>query len=371
MSCEAEHKDGADAPMPADDPAPVRPPVWRGDGVGARALRFALTVMAPVVVGLSIGVDLWLVYAMVTCILAFTLDTGGTPRQRLWKIAGAGLVVLAGSGLGTLAADTPAAIILGFAGVGMVYALFESIDDAAAAASRFLCLTFAVGALYAPLTAFDAGVVAGFALYAFLVSLAFDALAGAQRLSTTPAPREIYARLRATERQRLFFAAAVAITIPLAYLTSAGLGVRHPYWALIAVVIVLRGDQMSSRAQIGHMLFGTALGITAALLCGLATSALHAAWPALPPRSLLLIAMTVAALLRWPLQGLSGTLGTAALTAFILLFLETITGSVAGTAAAMGERLADAMIGCSFAVLALVLETLMRRAAARLFPPER
>ncbi|GAB4069689.1 FUSC family protein [Ancylobacter sonchi] len=345
------------------------PSHWHGDGLGARSMRFALTVMAPISVALTFGVDVWLVYAMITGILAFTLDTGGPALPRLGWMGAAGVIVVAGTGLGTLAAGQPVAIMAGFALAGVSYALVESLDDTLAAGARFLCLTFAVGALYTPLEARDVGVVAGFVGYAWLVSLFWDALGGGLRASTAPALREIYARLRATERQRWMFALAVAITIPLAYLASHALGLRHPYWALIAVVIVLRADALSSRRLIGQMLLGTALGIVAALLYGLGATELRRRGLDLPQHSLLLVGMAMAALLRWPFQQLSGMLGTAALTAFIMLFLEVIAGTVGGAATAMAERLIDVAIGCGFALLALGIDRLGQRGLARLRPP--
>ncbi|GLK85292.1 FUSC family protein [Ancylobacter defluvii] len=338
------------------------------DGLAARSIRFALTVMAPIAVALTVGVDVWLIYAMIAGILAFTLDTGGPALPRLAWMGSAGVIVLVGTGLGTLAAGQPVVIMAGFGIAGVLYALVESLDDTAAAGARFLCLTFAVGALYAPLESRDVGVVAGFIGYAWLVSLFWDGVGGGLRASTAPSLREVYARLQASERDRWMFALAVAITIPLAYLASQVLGLRHPYWALLAVVIVLRADALSSRRLIGQMLLGTALGIAAAVLYGAGATALRQRGLDVPPHSLLLVGMAVAALLRWPFQQLSGVLGTAALTAFIMLFLEVIAGTVGAAAPAMAERLVDVAIGCGFALLALGLDRLGQRGLSSLRP---
>ncbi|WP_454683601.1 FUSC family protein [Ancylobacter moscoviensis] len=346
---------------PAQPPSPPSPPMvprWHGDGLPARSIRFALTVMAPITAGMLVGVDIWLIYAMVTCILAFTLDTGGPALHRLGWMAGAGLVVLAGTGIGTLAAGHTPLIVIAFALVGGFYALVESIHPSAAAAARFMCLTLAVGALYAPLQPGDVPVVAAFVLYAWAVSMAWDAVTGTWRPSTAPAPAMVYARIRATHRERWVFATAVAIAVPLAFLTSLALGLHRPYWALIAIVLVLRADALSSRRMMEQTLGGTLLGVVAALAFGYA----------LPFHAALLVGMALAALIRWPAQQLHGALGMAALTAFIILLLELVAGSVGGASHDILERLVDVMVGCVFAVVALLLDRLGQALLRRLYP---
>lgn len=342
-------------PVPESETARAR---WHGDGLVARSIRFALTVMAPISAGLVVGVDFWMIYAMVTSILAFTLDTGGPALHRLGWMGAAGLVVIAGTGIGTLVAGDMPLIVVAFALVGVLYALVESIHPSAAAAARFMCLTLAVGALYAPLKGVDVAVVGAFVLYAWAVSLAWDFITGLPRPSTAPLLPTVFARIRATERERWVFAAAVAIAVPLAFLTSLTLGLHRPYWALIAIVLVLRADALSSRQLMVQTLAGTLLGVAAALVYGYA----------LPFHAALLFGMAVAALIRWPAQQLHGALGTAALTAFIMLLLELVAGSVGGAAHDIVERLIDVVVGCAFAMVALVLDRFGQSVLRRVLP---
>ncbi|QIB34378.1 FUSC family protein [Ancylobacter pratisalsi] len=329
-------------------PSPAELPFWHGDGLAARSIRFALTVMAPIAGGLLVGVDTWLIYAIVTSILAFALDTGGSPPHRFTLMAVAGLVVIVGTGVGTLAAGHVGLMLVAVAGAGALYALVESLDPSAAVAARFLCLTLAIGALFAPLDAREAGVVVAYAIYAWGVSIAWDLVTGTRRPSTAPSLAMVVSRLRATERERWVFAAAVAIAVPLALLTSLSLGLHRPYWTLIVVVIVLRADALSSRREMGQMLLGTMLGIGVALVYGYA----------LPFHSALLAGMALAALIRWPAQQLNGALGAAALTAFIMLLLEFIAGGVTGASHDIFERFVDVAVGCGFAGVALALDRL-------------
>lgn len=326
-----------------------------GDRIIARSVRFAFTVMGPVVAGLLVGIAPWLVYALVTSILAFGLDPGGRAGHRFGWFAGAALLVIVGAGLGTLLAGHPVLIMLSFALAGVIYALVESLSDRAAMGARFLCFSLAIGGLYLQLNALEVAVVGLAALYGWLVSLAWDAAVGGRRDSTAPDLGEIARKLRATQRERWIFAGAVAIAVPLAYLTSASAGLHRPYWTMIAIVIVLRADVLSSGRLIVEMLAGTVLGIACALGYGLIVGQL------LPGYWGLLTGMLIAALLRWPAQEMHGALGMAVLTAFIMLLLELVAGSVGSAEADMQARLVDVAVGCGFAMVALGLDRIGRR----------
>lgn len=344
------------APVPPSASSPARvPPHWHGDGLTGRSIRFTLTLMAPVALGVVVGIDFWLIYAVLTSILGFTLDPGGPPLPRLAWIAGAGAVVLLGTGMGTLAAGHVGLVVLAYAGVGVLYALVESLHPSAAAAVRFMCLTLAVGALYAPLQGPDVAAVAGCVVYAWAVSLAWDAAVGERRSSSAPALAPILARIRASERERWIFAGAVGIAVPLAFLTSLALGLHRPYWALVVIVLVLRVDSLASYTLMAEMMVGTLIGIAAALAYG----------ALLPSQPALLVGMALAALLRWPANSYNGTLGMAALTAFIILLVELVAGGVIGAAHDIAERLVDVAVGCGFALLALLLDRIGQRAFAR------
>ncbi|WAC27801.1 FUSC family protein [Ancylobacter sp. SL191] len=341
------------APSPAAPPAPP-PGRWHGDGLIARSVRFTLTVMAPVGLGLIIGNDVWLIYALVICILATALDTGGTARQRLAAMAVGGVVVLLGTGLGTLVAGHMVLTMLAFALVGVVYALVESLHQSVAISARFACLTLAIGALYAPLQSVDAVAVGVFIIYAWVVSITWDLVVGVWRPCTAPSLWRLLLRLRATKRERWVFAGAVAITIPAAFFTSTALGLHRPYWALLAVVLVLREDSLASRELMGQTMLGTVLGVALSLGIG---------W-LFPSTGAVLAAMMVAALVRWPAQQYHGALGNAALTVFIMLLLEFINGGVAGAAHDMIARLIDMAVGCAFALIALMIDRLAQRVFA-------
>jgi hypothetical protein len=324
---------------------------WHGDGLVGRSVRFTILLMAPLFAALLFGEGLWIAYALLTCILSFLLDTGGPARQRLGAIAVAGAVVLAGGALGTLASSNTVLITLALAFTGMLYALVESAHPSAAFAARFMCLTTAIGAVYVPLQVVDILAVAGAVLYAWLVSIAWDAATGIWRPSTAPKLKELLAHLRATKRERWVFAVVVAATVSAAFLTSWALGFERSQWALLAIVAVMRSDAQLSRRLIIDLMLGTVIGVAIALAYG----ALFTSPPAL------MIGMAVAALVRWPAQQVHTALGLAAMAAFIILLLQLAAVETSGTSHAPFERIVDIALGCGFAVLALGLNGMAQR----------
>lgn len=335
--------------------APVLPR-WHGDALPSRSIRFTLLLMAPLAAGLVVRPAAWAAYALLTSILAFMLDTGGPALGRFASIATAGIVVLAGAALGTLVAGNLPLTALTLALAGIVYALAEGIHTSAAFAGRFLCLTASIGALYAPIHAEYVPLVAGFVLFAWLVSVAWDAATGLWRPSTAPKPRDILARLRDTRSERWIFAAVVAVTVAAAFLAARMLGLAYPNWAVLAVVIVLRADSTLSRQMLSNLMLGTLLGV-----------AVGYAWEALVVSPLgLLAGMAAASLLRWPLQKFHAALGLSAMAAFVVLLMQLVlveTG--AGVSHAAVDRLADIALGCGFSILALWLNQGLQRTFAR------
>jgi uncharacterized membrane protein YccC len=123
-------------------------------------------------------------------------------------------------------------------------------------------------------------------------------------------------------------------------------GQQKPYWAMLALVLVLRVDFHSSRQLMVERFVGTVLGVTIA--------ALYAAF--LPQHVALMIGLVLAALARWPAQQRHGALGVGAITAFVMLMIELISSSKGQALGLFEARVIDTAIGCGVALLALLLE---------------
>lgn len=346
---------------PATALPPPRLPFWHGDAVLSRSLRFTAVLTAPILAALAIGAQGWLAYAVLAGILAFMLDTGGSAPRRLLPALVAGLMILAGGALGTAVRGDPGAMVLALAAAAFLYGLTESLDPVAAIASRFLCLALAIAGQYAPLEQLDPAVIAAMVLYAWLVSVLWDAATGLWRPSTAPGLHTLAARLRATRAERLAFAAITATAAAAAFTTGRALGLEHQNWTVLAIVVVLRADTAASRDMLGSLFLGTLIGVAAALAYVLTFRSAEA----------LMAGMVLAALVRWPLQQMRGSLGLAAMAAFVILLMQLVALKTGTPSYAPLDRLVDITLGCAFAALGLGLNRLAASYLGRSAPGPR
>jgi hypothetical protein len=339
----------------ADDAAPGAPrsPVT-ADSLTARSIRFAVTVTAPIALNLVLGPQRWLVYALIASIAAYSMDHGGRPMMRLLWIGSVGVAILLGAALGSSVYDNRALTILAFAFGGVVYALSESGHQATITLSRFFCFGLAIGALYAKLQALDILVVLAFVGFAWLVSVGWDLAAGSMRSASLPGLADILAAMHARLIDRWTFAIAVACAVPITFLVSAAFGQQKPYWAMLALVLVLRADFNSSRKLMVERFVGTVLGV--------AIAAVYAAL--LPYHHALMIGLVLAALARWPAQQRHGALGVGAITAFVMLMIELVASSRGAAVMLFEARIANTAIGIGVALLALAFDRILHRLTA-------
>jgi len=337
--------------MPADAPPDA---IWAApaaDSLTARSIRFAITVTAPIALNLFLGPQPWLVYALIASIAAYSMDNGGRPLVRLLWIGSIGVAILLGAALGSLVYDNRALTVLAFAFGGVVYALSESGHQATITLSRFFCFGLAIGALYAQVQPLDVAVVFGFIGFAWLVSVGWDLAAGAMRPASLPGLADILVAMHARLIDRWTFAISVACAVPVTFLISAAFGEQKPYWAMLALVLVLRADFNSSRKLMVERFMGTVLGV--------AIAAIYAAL--LPDHRALMIGLVLAALARWPAQQRHGALGVGAITAFVMLMIELVASSRGQALMLFEARIANTAIGIGVALLALGLDHALHR----------
>jgi len=310
-----------------------------------RSLRFAVSVLAPPALCWALNYERGILFALVPATACFSTDPGGKPLTRLLWIAMGGLAFALGNSLGSLVPGHTLESAALFASAGATYAFFESSHQIVVTIARFLCFGLAIGALYEQAEAIDFAIVAGVVVFVFSISLAGDLLRGGLRRSTAPTFREIVDGIEARETERLVFAASAAIAVALAYAASSSFALTRPYWALLALVLVLRLDFMSSWSLVVQRIAGTMCGV---IVAGLVVVLF-------PSPAVQAGGMLVAALLRWPAQQRHNLLGVAALTAFVMLLVDLGAGSRQQALLFLGARLLDTIIGCLFALVALCL----------------
>jgi uncharacterized membrane protein YccC len=141
----------------------------------------------------------------------------------------------------------------------------------------------------------------------------------------------------------------LAIAVPATFLISNATGQQKPYWAMLALILVLRVDFHSSRKLMIERFLGTVFGV--------AFAALYAGF--LPGHVPLMIGLVLAALARWPAQQRHGALGVGAITAFVMLMIELISSSQGQAMSLFEARVIDTAIGCGMAFCALLLERVL------------
>ncbi|MGH7033282.1 MAG: FUSC family protein [Stellaceae bacterium] len=331
------------------------PPLPPDDSLAARSIRYTLSVAPLVGLAWFLEAHIWFVYALVTATLAFAVDTGGRPLLRLAWMGAGGMIVSAGAALGTLVAASHPLLAAAFAASGIVYALTESTHAVALSLSRFLCFALAIGALYPSFGLLDLGAAVGAVLATWLISVAWDLAAGRWRRSTAPRWRDLVALLRARERERQIFAVTVALAIPLAYWSSLGLGIARPYWAVLALVLVLRMDFISSRRLMLDRFLGTVFGIAVAGAYAIV----------FPSHGALMLGIVLAALARWPAQQQHDALGVGVLTVFVMLMIELVSVASGSPGELLAARVLNTGLGCIIALLAMALDQGLQRLASR------
>jgi hypothetical protein len=356
-TCDATVEGGLDKSTPSENASPGQPrlAVWHGDAMLARSVRFALGIMVPIVFGLVSGAERWLAYALLTCILSYLMDMGGAALPRLAHVLFAGLVVVAGGLIGTAAAGHIAFVALALGTTAMLYGLVEGCHPSAASAARFLCLAVTVAALYTPIRGIDVAVVGASALFCWLLSIGWDLTTGLWRPSKAPTQNELADCLQTRRGERLIFAAVTASAVVGSFLLAHTLGLEHLNWAILALVLVLHADAEASWQMLRNLFLGTLLGVAVGWTYG---TLLDRPLP-------LLIGMTIAAIVRWPVQQRNGALGQATMAIFIILLLQLTAHLTGHHSHAPQDRLIDISIGCGLAILALCANAAAQRLLLR------
>ncbi len=130
---------------------------------------------------------------------------------------------------------------------------------------------------------------------------------------------------------------------------AVGLGVgvlwggQRPYWVTVTVLLVMQPDRRANTVRVAQRFLGTIAGVVAAFV------AVRALPDAVRPTGLLALVMTLPFL--WPLgYERNYGLGTAALSAWVLLLIDTALPDADLVTALFRARLSDTAIGCAIAL---------------------
>ncbi|MDR2991302.1 MAG: FUSC family protein, partial [Burkholderiaceae bacterium] len=140
------------------------------------------------------------------------------------------------------------------------------------------------------------------------------------------------------------------IAVGLALLTTTFTGNRHAYWTMLTMLIVLHYNINESALHITRRITGTLIGVFFVIfLVKLGATPLQ-----------LLLASLLVTILRWPAFAVHSGLGTACITAFVLLLAEMSTPTGINPMPVLIDRLLATFIGCAFSLFTLELDYFLR-----------
>ena len=313
----------------------------------AVALRIGAAVGVPLVGGVALGIVLPGVIAAASALLVTFSDIGTTRASRVGNMIAAAFTILAGGTVGALFGGTTHAdevlVFLSAFIAGWVSASHPGI----AAVARFCAVATAVGAgiqFTDPAVALASLAGAAIAIIsAFLDWWLFGLPAQQNLVDWRAGLRRALGGVGAGPR----YAICYAVTACVALLIAEFLGVSRPYWATVAVLIVMRREGTVSLQMIVQYVIGTLAGILlAALIVRLV--------PVFSVVALIAVAFASCARLG---MALNPALGFMGFTTFLMLALDVALQGEAIRAHLLSIRLYDVGVGCLLALLGTLVAT--------------
>jgi hypothetical protein len=317
-----------------------------------KTLRFLVTAGVPLIAAYQHGFGNWILYLVLGAILGFVGDAGGPPLLRLGFMAVGPLSIGLGALIGTLCYFQQADGLFFCIAIltGMVYALVENRHGHMVMVPRFTGYGLVFGYSVTQLDRLDTLLLLVALIWAWLVSMLWDTVTRQQRPFSVPSLRQsiLSGYLHAPMRWRL--AVATGISVGLALLTTVFTGNQHAYWTMLTMLIVLHYNINESALHITRRVTGTLIGVFFVIfLVKLNATPLQ-----------LLLASLLVTILRWPAFAVHNGLGTACITAFVLLLAEmSIPGGV-NRMPVLIDRLLATFIGCAFSLFTLELDGFLR-----------
>jgi hypothetical protein len=311
----------------------------------AVTLRVGVVVGVPLVGGLATGNIVAGVIAAACGLLVTLADIGTTRAVRVGTMVAAGFAIFAGGTVGTLLGGTTyadeALVLLSAFIAGWVSASHPGI----AAVARFCAVATAVGAgmqFANPSIALAALGGAAIAITAALLDWWLFGLPAQENLVDWRAGLRL-ALGGAGAGPR--YATCYATTACVALFVAKSLGVSRPYWATVAVLVVMRREGTVSLRMIVQYMVGTLAGILAAALIVHVVSVL-------PVIALIAVACATTARLGLALNPALGFMG---FTAFFMLAIDVALQGEAIHMHLLSTRLYDVAVGCVLALLGTIV----------------
>jgi uncharacterized membrane protein YccC len=320
-------------------------------GLIHKTIHFLVVSGIPLVAAYLYGFGNWLLYFILGAILSFVGDAGGPPLLRLGFMAIGPLSLIVGAFIGTLCffGNAPVAFLCVAVLVGMIYALVENRHGHMVMVPRFIGYGLVFGYSVIQINVLSTVLLLGAMIWSWLLSILWGMFLPERRVFSVPSLRRSILRSYVQAPMRWRLAVSTGISVGLALLTTTFTGNTHSYWTMLTMLIVLHYNMKESALQITRRITGTLIGVFFVILL----VSLHAS-----PFQMLLAAILVT-ILRWPFFALHSGLGTACITAFVLLLAE-MSATTANPMPVLIDRLLATFIGCAFSLFTLELDNFLR-----------
>jgi hypothetical protein len=307
-----------------------------------RALRGALSVAGPSLLGVALGDPELGLIATLCALWPWINDLGGDLRDRLINMATSGDAILLGGLLAYVAGNDYWAqlgmLFLCAVAIGWVHNTSRGLENAA----RCMGFSFVIAAtldLASPRLILPA---LGGAGWAMLVAWSDQRIRGRYAVETGGSVRAGLAHFwgphAADWRFGLRYALAAALGLGLAEY----FGATHAAWVTITTLAVMRPNDSESVQLVLQRAFGTLIGVGVALAI---VSLSHNAWHL--TAAAIVLAFCIAPGMIWQRWS-----GFAAITAMALVLLDMALLTQGGDRPLLSERIYDTALGCAIALIA-------------------
>lgn len=317
----------------------------------AAMLRSGLSIAAGFLLFLRTGrLEAAVICAFFTNFLCLA-DRAETVTTRLWVQAAGGLLFVVLGGLGAALSGHVGLIIAVVFAVALVAGFVHGSAPGLEALPRFgLCCLVVTAFLPIDVGPSFAAAVVGTTIAS--AGVLIDDRIRRNRRGISVARKNAGAG-RPGPRFSLIYGCAAATGL----LVGVVWGGLRPYWVTVTVLLVMQPDRRANTVRIVQRFLGTIVGVLAAVV------AVRALPDAMRPSGLLALVLALPFVWPWGYERNYG-FGTAVLSAWVLILIDTALPSADLVAALFRARLSDTAIGCAIALAGSFAFFEARKAAA-------
>lgn len=319
--------------MPNVGPLPPTPPPYKFD----RAVLFAVGIGAPVLFALSMGEPRAALFAGVGALFALMTDPRRSIGVRVAAVVIALFLIVGAGTLGVVLQQQRVAIFMAVVLITFLSGLPKPYFPYLTIVGKLCAGVVIVTSAGFAATPAAAGAFVGGGLAAALATVVVVRWRDAMGTTLTP-----YAEVRGLlsgERNPLYYAVALAVTVALAMLLADRLHATLPGWVGLTVLFVMHPDDATALKLMGQRIGGTLVGI---IIAGIVVHLVHDQW------WLAALVIGLAALMP-KATAVNYFWMCTVFTSLVMILLDLSLLATGGDATLLLWRFYDTLLGCAVA----------------------